>query len=979
MLSSFHHSSDLPTTAADVRPSPPGSAVRDCRPLVVSLLQLMRPLLSHKHEHLATATSVTADGRDTNAHHTCTLCRLLQYLCHWMAARIALPERMAEHFLVLWRTRQGIPRGGGLTDPTFADEAEDDGADRYRRSGVAGYCPSTNFAESSAACLLPAFNPREHSAILEGSELQCSAAVSSKRPVQVHDALLQRYIDLLFQLLHSKEASCNDDGMSAAARPSTCPAAELLEVYQMLKNDEMCLVQPTQLSNEHIALLLQIYTSSLVSLAALALHRVLPSASPPLSPDEKLSSVADAFRRLLNAQQSARAAVRYCSSSPCDELLRTRIQPLLAVLTLVSTPTASTPTRFVHPHVELSADPLYCVSGCGLVATGALQEGELLLVEECLLALPVADHVSDGATPVEREASTLADAVEKTLPSVKETEKLLCEGTEAEAPSCCNDALSTVDYVIDALSRHPPSFAETWWYRWAIVLSETLRPGAARSSTSLHKSMRACVKEALLAASCPSRKSPTSPENASVSEDSASSALALRLLPVREVDELHLPRPLSDGASLHVFNDFLSPALNPLPSDALFCMLHFANHACAPNAVVVYDADPARSSALIGSLVPLRDIEAGEEITISYVPATTALTVSQAELTAVLGFECRCSLCTQKAALLHGAVCSECKQLVWASPREGVSAAALSKKKGVDLNGRLVGTSAFVHSTQCSHYLRRPDCECSRGYKSEEPGSIPSSVAGQLRRQLDRISAQVSAAGYLASTQEEGGSSSTCGAADDCACHDLPHSTAAIKKDPLVAAVRQLVDLDDCVAHALLPTHHLRLRTRLEAFAYATVAEGLGSTVSAQLIQLCARTIEELEVLLGPNHPLLTGLRMHLVFSRGRHVQAVQTAETLAHGTRQADCCGAVREQAALMELPFVLDPLVRRCVMRCFQEHYVQLVGWKLPLLANATEDGVLRSFLCRYPVELAAAGISTLEHMELLACMEDGEGETV
>ncbi|KPA76767.1 hypothetical protein ABB37_07590 [Leptomonas pyrrhocoris] len=970
MLSSALSSSVLPTPPAQTRSSPPDNAVGDRRPPIMLLLQLLRSLLLHRHEHSVAASDAAGEECGVSILHTCSICHLVRLLCHWTAARVALPERMDEHFLVLWMTRQQLRCGGESSEAAFADEREEDSGDGHGNRDAASFEPSTVAAGCSAACLLPVFDLDKDAARRSSPKREGPAMASTGQSMRMRDTAFQRRIDLLFQSLHDTTEDTDDRVARAVASPVKQTVAKLLDVYQTLKSDDSYLFQPTQLSNVHVALLLHLHAASLTELAALDLLRTLQP-SPPLSAEVQLNAVIDAFHGLLDAQQSARAAVRYFSCSHCNDLLHTRIRPLLEALTRTSTPSSSTTSCFLHPHVELSADALYCVSGRGLVATGPLQEGELLLQEECMLALPVDAHDEGGVVQGGRHAKGLADALDHVLPDVEEP---ATAGT-----SCCGDTPATAEGVVDYLTRRPRSFAETWWYRWAVVLGDAPRPGAANTRIPLRESLRTCVRDAVLAACSHTSNSASSRESSSVSEGPASSPSTLRFASVRAVDEFHAPRPPPESVSQLFSKDLLLPALDPLLSDVLFCLLRFVNHACTPNAVVVYDAAPTNSCALTGTLVALRDIAAGEEVTISYLAATTALTVSPAELTHVLGFACCCALCTQKAALLHGVVCGECKQLVWTSPRQERSANASSKNGEAGASNTRVAASAFTHSKDCSH-ARQQSCLVNEdGDASDAAGGTSGFVARQLRRQLDGISAQITATESPAAAQDADGQRGVDNAAGDCACPRHSSSGASTAKDPLVAAVRQLVDLDDCVSHALLPTHHLRLRTRLEAFAYASVAQGLGSTVSAQLIELCASTIEELEVLLGPNNPLLTGLRMHLVFSRGRHVRAVQAAEAVAHGTRHADCCGAVREQAALMELPFVLDPLVRRCVTRCFQEHFVQLVGWKLPLTADATEEDVLWSFLRRYPVELEAAGITTPEHMELLACMADGESEVM
>ena len=942
---------------------------------LLRLLQLLPALLSHHHQDINLSAAVVASSAIRTTHdalYSCVLCRLTQLLCHWVASRVVLPERADDRLLVWWMSRRGVLRGrcgasAGGADSCVVDS--NDGDSPFAK-GVASVCnPMGTLTGCTAACFLPADSiddalVEQENKKLDGSALHGSAVHSMQR----RDAALQQQIDSLFQSLRSIDRGGKTEGREKETESlftdstwATENFGSLVQLYQRLKHDDTYLFRPAPLSPEHVAQLLQVYATSATELAALTiLHFVAPS-SPLPSSEAKCDFVCDAFRRLLHAQQAARAALRIFDAAACERLLRTSIRPLIEGLTSMGAlPTSVTP--FLHAHVEPSADPLHSVSGCGLVATSAIHEGELLLQEESLVALPSSAVSGSCRNEAGAYTESMTDVLEHVLPDVDEVEETCAtELLESSTLSRMKDTQTATERVVSLFACRSLPFAQSWWWvRWALALFGTRRPACAPASASAApqcRSMRVVVKEAVLAACNHDVGSTRSGLQNSAMQTSAgpSPSFSLRpLLFVREADELHMPR-------LPFINSLL-PQLNSDTTDcALFCLLRLVNHACTPNAMVVYDTATGSSSGMQASLVALRDIEEGEEITISYVPATTALTVSQAELAGVLGFVCRCTLCTEKAALLHGVVCGECGQLVWAPSKANASSAPSATQEKAHTSKCGATTSAFYHAAHCSRCRQR---RLSRRSDNSDAGeatgdSVASPLVEQLRRQLYRIS-------LLASTTP---------LADSLVKQQ--DSAAPQPRDPLVAVVRQLVDLDDSVSHALLPTHHLRLRIRLEAFAYAAVARGLGSTVSAELIHLCACTIGELEVLLGANHPLLTGLRMYLVFSRGRHVRAVQAAKAMAQGTRHADCCGAVRKEAALMELPFVLDPLVRHCVTRCFQEHYVQLLGWKLPALPDVTEEKVLRSFLSRYPVELRAAGVTTAAHMEFLACMEDSESE--
>lgn len=1010
MQSSAHSLGATGGAVASDRPvSRPSSTLSGRSEALALLLQRMHSLLPHTHQGAACARETDTHDSDSSGEHACSICSLLPLLCHWVAARVALPDDIDEDFVVLWMTRRRAE--GGVAGALYAEACrnEENKEEGSEMRGDPTLTSSFSTAGCTAACLLPSDTLHATSWLRDSTASSVPGSASSGKAKQRCDVSLQREIDVCFNRAKNGSRSMKDDTLA------NCTEGEGLRrgmesvfyTYHAIRDDESYFFHPTLLPKENAALLLQIYAECRTELAALALLHLL-SPSSPLSPEVMVRTVSDAFHSLLNAQQAARSAASYLHSSPCSELLRARIRPLLAALSLSSSSASSTAT-FLHPRVDVSCDPLLSVSGCGLVAAHAIAEGELLLREASLLAVPASPSAESNMTTTNTSVKSRGCVWDRMLCEGKKMETVEEDASETALTTAGalktasvstgnhlrkGDALtSAAAHLVDVFAQHSESTVTRtwWWYRWALALPRrrAAPPPAAEeraqqpllsSTVSLPQtSMRDWVMKAARAA-LGQREGQGAVKEAtsSVPGDTAPLLPQLCLLPVRDVDELHLPRPAVASVALHCLEDRLMPHSTPEASAAVFALLSFANHACAPNAIVVFDADARNPGGVIGSLIALRDIEANEPLTISYVPATTALTIAQAKLTDVLGFVCRCRLCTDKAALLHGVVCGECGQLVYAPP------AAVSGHRG-----RLVGangtdgdgvrgesmSSAFTHSAHCT---RRHRDDPSDGAEDAAGGvaKVPTgSVVAQLQRQLDRVSAHIAATENP--PDDDGRNSSAC---DGCVGHDHTHPrTSAIQQDPLVAAVRQLLDLDAYVAQTLLPTHHLRLRARLESFAYASAAQGLGSTNSARLIHLCANTVEELEVVLGANHPLLTGLRMHLVFSRGRHVRAVHTAETLASGARHADCCGAVREQAALMELPFVMDPLVRRCVTRCFQEHYVQLLGWRLPLLTNVSEEDVLRTFMCRYPVELEAAGITTAAHMEFLASMEDGDTEAV
>jgi SET domain-containing protein len=75
-----------------------------------------------------------------------------------------------------------------------------------------------------------------------------------------------------------------------------------------------------------------------------------------------------------------------------------------------------------------------------------------------------------------------------------------------------------------------------------------------------------------------------------------------------------------------------------LQGTGFFALQSCANHSCRPNAAPLLQPDGSMQ------LVALRQLEAGEEVTISYIDEEEPLALRQAHL-ADYGFACTCSLC----------------------------------------------------------------------------------------------------------------------------------------------------------------------------------------------------------------------------------------------------------------------------------------------------------------------------------------------
>ncbi|KAG5493472.1 hypothetical protein JIQ42_01839 [Leishmania sp. Namibia] len=911
-------------------------------------------------------------------------CCLVILLCRWVAERVAIPAG-GELSAVLRQIPCARLVGGPSRPWMMANDEADRDDDGESRREI--HCSAAALADCRVSTLLPAPPPQLARAALEALlEVHGDGADDEEAHI---DAVLSHICAT------SSSPDADVDVCSDAMRGAFI---SMRDTWHHVKGRVSLKGTPSvRLTDGQIQALLYTYAEASVELASSTLLRTLATAPDPTAIEEtEMAMVAlGAVHELLGAQQVARIATSHAASMPADKVILDRIRALLLAL-LSASPLSSSRAQFhLHSNVELSIDPSRSVAGCGLVAIGTVGEGELLAREAALATLSDTGVrlFSQGGAEATRTATAVADRIKDSTRIQKESvrrsrEEVASTSTTEEAATVSsaptrqqgdsvplnpeNGERGAAAQLLGRLIRFPDLLC-SGWHRWAarvmsdaFALQSASRMLQSQVGTTDNSQVGAAAKSSPcslhLAADAPSRGALGWREGAAPTTPS----LALQLLlDVRGVDEFRIdPPPRSCrhrqcddhhgciNAGLKKSAGELDvaacpfPSMSDAPTKALFPLLRHVNHACVPNTMVVLDRAPAcrngsGDDGVVASLVALRAIEIGEEMTVSYVPATTALTVTHTELSEALGFRCRCHTCTRKAALLHGQVCGECGQLIYASDGQGgpeppsgtFATAGVSK-----------GATVFRHEEHCPQRRRTLDV-----HGASDGGN---SVAAQLQLQLDDIPAQLAQ-----------------GKGDDDAVENA--------RDPVVVAVRHLVDLDACVARTFLPTHHLRLRLRLEAFAYSTVARGLGSTLSAELIHLCAGTLEELEILLPPNHPLLTGLRMYLVFSRGRHVRAVNAATDAARGTRHAECCCAVREQATLMQLPFVVDPLVRRCVVRCFQEHYVQILAWRADWLSRAGEAGALGSFLARYTVELEACGVTTAEHMELLSCLEDGAAE--
>lgn len=530
---------------------------------------------------------------------------------------------------------------------------------------------------------------------------------------------------------------------------------------------------------------------------------------------------------------------------------------------------------YVHKAVEISRQPHRVVSGTGLWAHEAIVEGSLLVRED----EPVVLWWRSYAARPEDWLTTHLEALRLEVLSLEDDAATSRDATQ----------------MYEELLSHLP-------------LEETCR--CSRDPGSV------------------------------VSELCAQLQLHHRVIGITDIDVFKLGLPSYDTVGRCGDPGSWLPVKEDEAGKAIYRLIGFINHSCQPNALLVFpqkDA-PAGAGNPTGTVcvIALRDIEAGEEITISY---SRNMLLPQLEKTQVHGFVCGCRWCQDKTALLEGIRCMACSRLVFAAADEAAdSGASLSKLGATTLKPSSLA-HAFRHAADCPLFDDASDAAVS--------GHAAQIVAAE---QLRKARATVEA-GVLSGegNSDDGGNSL------------------------LTAAYRQLMNLDNAAAPILLSMHYERLRLRF-SIAAASVDASLSLQDSAALLQLVADLVEDIELLVPANYPLVTGLRMFYVFARGRHLRAT-AEEAEARTSRRGDtedgdgCCGAVRAEAELMSRPYIRDAVLRGSVIKCLQEHYLQCVGWRERGLQKP--DFLLTSFMARYPVELEVVGLHGLDDFDILSCL--------
>ncbi|EKF32551.1 hypothetical protein MOQ_003596 [Trypanosoma cruzi marinkellei] len=397
----------------------------------------------------------------------------------------------------------------------------------------------------------------------------------------------------------------------------------------------------------------------------------------------------------------------------------------------------------------------------------------------------------------------------------------------------------------------------------------------------------------------------------------------------------------------------------PGEGKALYPFASFINHSCSPNALFIFSEEEGACCSSGGGVlrvVALCDIEPGEEITVSYL---SSLLLSRELKRERNGFYCCCAFCLSHGALLEGVVCPMCQQLVYDehNEKEEESSGAVDVVSSVRANNTAKG--------RVKPYAHLPDCAYA-GDSSYKDLVEPMTTG--FKKILDNIHCELLGKTVTEAVHEDVncmqdgvGATETEKYKEEDDDDDKKYAQRAQK------AVRQLMDLDT-LASGLPSTHHYRLQARMECLATSLNAI-MTPNDATRLVQLCEKLLEDLEVLLPRNYPLLTGIRLHYALARSRYLIATTDISDPAADERPEGCCGSVREQAEMMRLPFMRDAVIRECVVRSFQEHYVY-TGWRF---AEANEEEILQSFLRRYEAELFACGVEELSHFNMLSLMFD------
>eukprot|EP00758_Cryptobia_borreli_P014169 Tbor_TRINITY_DN5899_c1_g1::TRINITY_DN5899_c1_g1_i1::g.6558::m.6558 len=174
-------------------------------------------------------------------------------------------------------------------------------------------------------------------------------------------------------------------------------------------------------------------------------------------------------------------------------------------------------------------------------------------------------------------------------------------------------------------------------------------------------------------------------------------------------------------------------------------------------------------------------------------------------------------------------------------------------------------------------------------------------------------------------------------------------------------AVQVLLSLEDS-AKVLHVHHFLRFQIGMEALA-AGVGATLTTELSSRLMGLSRSVCERAEAVCPGGWPLVTGLRMHYIYSYGRHCIGIgrpltvaslvegMLAVTAAVGGHSVDS-NNINNQSDPETPPFLL---IARYLYRSVHEHIIL-----------RDEGTAMETFMGRYCPELSAIGITCVADLE-------------
>ncbi|RNF04980.1 hypothetical protein TraAM80_04816 [Trypanosoma rangeli] len=613
-----------------------------------------------------------------------------------------------------------------------------------------------------------------------------------------------------------------------------------------------------------------------------------------------------AWRNLFAAITALQVATMHFNAS-CEDLRRQIRWALFGVKEVANhSECALIPSKgsfYVHPFVEPCENTCRVTHGVGFIAIGKVSEGSVILQEQPLLFV---DAAHQNPTEPEMQNTAMSTVVALAL------ELFRRGGITFKSDLVTSQVVESLQ--IGALFGEATQFGALWA---ALHLLAVMQPAGSDSGRS--EESFACGISDLL--HCWNE----------------------RAIPLRSVEDFRIdPQTLSGEAK------------------ALYSFASFLNHSCSPNAIRTFSEEgvtcfPEGGGTLC--VVALRDIEPGEEITVTYLPSLLCSREAKRQRN---GFSCRCVFCLSYSALLEGVVCPACRQLIYDDL--GHSEEASSVKSTDRARRRL---APYAHS---------PDCAYVGGSHYKE---LAENMTLGFRTALDKVHCELlenrgtDAVNKTGNCMQDGPGNTQGGRKEGEVREEVKEDGGDEKQYARRAqkAVRQLMKLDTLMS-GFPTTHHYRLQARMECLATSLNAS-LTSHDTTQLLQLCEGLLVDLEMLLPRNYPLLTGIRLHYALVRSRHLIATTDINDPAADEYTSGCCGGMREQAEMMRLPFIQDNVIRECVVRSFQEHYVY-TGWRF---AEADERELLQSFLQRYRAELFACGVADCSHFYMLSLMSDAE----